>query len=88
MSLRDQLLEIANMGTARLDETHAETLSRIRRRLIAVTEASWRELKAERLLLEDADALDRCAEDADDNQWDDWAATMRQAAERIRLVIQ
>jgi len=40
--------------------------------------------KAVRLALEDANALERCAEDADDNQWQDWGATMRQAAQRIR----
>ena len=40
--------------------------------------------EAVRLALEDADALDRVSEEADDNQWQDWAATMRQAASRIR----
>ncbi|MET3837473.1 hypothetical protein ABIB58_002829 [Brevundimonas sp. UYEF29] len=39
--------------------------------------------EAVRLALEDADALDRVSEEADDNQWQDWAATMRQAASRI-----
>ena len=40
--------------------------------------------EAVRLALEDADALERVSEEADDNQWQDWAATMRQAASRIR----
>ena len=40
--------------------------------------------EAVRLALEDADALERVSEEADDNQWPDWAATMRQAASRIR----
>lgn len=42
--------------------------------------------EAVRLALEDADALDRTAEDADENQWPDWSATMRQAAGRIRAL--
>lgn len=41
---------------------------------------------AKRLALQDADALERTAEDAEDNQWDDWGATMRQAAGRIRTL--
>lgn len=40
--------------------------------------------EAVRLALEDADALERVSEEADDNQWPDWAATMRQAASRLR----
>lgn len=40
-----------------------------------------------RLALEDADALDLTAEEADDNNWQDWAATMRQAATRIRSLV-
>lgn len=39
-----------------------------------------------RLILEDAEALDRTADEADDNNWQDWAATMRQAATRIRAL--
>lgn len=39
MTLRDQLLEIINMGKRRLDETDAQTLGRVRARLIALTEA-------------------------------------------------
>lgn len=43
-------------------------------------------VEAKRLALEDADALDRTAEDADENSWQDWGATMRQAATRIRTL--
>lgn len=46
MSLRDQLLEIINMGKRRLDETDAQTLARMRSRLISVVEAEWREVDA------------------------------------------
>ena len=42
--------------------------------------------EAVRLALEDADALERIAEEADDNQWPDWSATMRQAALRIKTL--
>jgi len=44
------------------------------------------EVNAVRLALEDAEALDRTAEDADGNNWQDWGATMRQAAIRIRAL--
>ncbi|EJU14145.1 hypothetical protein LH128_05283 [Sphingomonas sp. LH128] len=40
-----------------------------------------------RLALEDAEQLERIAEEADANQWQDWAATMRQAAHHIRAAL-
>lgn len=39
-----------------------------------------------RLSLETANYLERIAEEADDNQWQDWAATMRQASGQMRLL--
>ncbi len=39
-----------------------------------------------RLALEDAEALDRCADEADEANWQDWGALMRQAAIRIRAL--
>lgn len=39
-----------------------------------------------RLAIEDADALDREAEGADEANWQDWGALMRQAAIRIRAL--
>jgi hypothetical protein len=40
-----------------------------------------------RLALEDADAIERIADEADDNNWQDWAATMRCAAIHIRAAL-
>ena len=40
--------------------------------------------EAVRLGLEDAEYLDRISEDADENNWQDWGAAMRQAAIRLR----
>jgi len=46
-----------------------------------------RSKEANRLALEDADALDRMAEEADDNGWQDWGAMMRQSAEHTRAAL-
>lgn len=40
-----------------------------------------------RLASQEADHLEREAEEADDNNWQDWAVTMRQAADYIRQLI-
>jgi len=52
--------------------------------LTSVNGAGVREANLRRLAREDADALDRTADEADDANWQDWAATMRQAATRLR----
>jgi len=49
--------------------------------------ASQGEGNTVRLALEDAEALERIAEEADDNGWQDWGATMRQAAARFRAAL-
>lgn len=40
-----------------------------------------------RLALEDASALERIAEEADENGWLDWAAMARQSAESFRAAL-
>lgn len=70
---------VAGLLTSRLTEAR-ETLA-----LYAAPSPKWKtDGEAERLALEDARALDLTAEEADDNNWQDWGATMRQAAMRIR----
>ncbi len=72
-----------NEGTR--DENRAEAIAAWNQRA-TLSDPTAGFAEERRLALEDADALDRQAEEMDDNGWLDTAATMRQSAMRIRTL--